>query len=91
MREDWLGGGTITMKLQKVNPNELVIFSMVWRKINRVMESTSLRKRQSIKICTDKTHNRRTVTLKMSKIKVNSRLISKHIVILDFENNNCGA
>ena len=58
MGEDWLGGGTITMKLQKVNPNELVIFSMVWREINRVMESTSLRKRQSIKICTDKTHNR---------------------------------
>ena len=39
MGEDWLGGGTITMKLQKVNPNELVIFSMVWREINRVMES----------------------------------------------------
>ena len=60
MGEDWLGGGTITMKLQKVNPNELVIFSMVWREINRVMESTSLRKRLSlsIKICTDKTHNR---------------------------------
>ena len=28
------------MKLQKVNPNELVIFSMVWREINRVMESS---------------------------------------------------
>ena len=31
------GKSTKTEELQKVNPNELVIFSMVWREINKIM------------------------------------------------------
>ena len=31
------GKSTKTVELQKVNPNELVIFSMVWREINKIM------------------------------------------------------
>ena len=35
--EGRLGKSTKTVELQKVNPNELVIFSMVWREINKIM------------------------------------------------------
>ena len=47
------GKSTKTVELQKVNPNELVIFSMVWREINKIMWVLCSKKDKSIKTCTD--------------------------------------
>ena len=47
------GKSTKAVELQKVNPNELVIFSMVWREINKIMWVLCSKIDKSIKTCTD--------------------------------------
>lgn len=66
--KDWEKTG----ELQKVNPNELVIFSMVWREITKIMRAFLSKIDRVSKKYTDRIHNKgRDVTLKMSLIKIN--------------------